>query len=109
MLSWQNSFHTYCTYFRILVNPIYHFSNIAEQLLSKIEDLKTRNVPLQTSVYETAASLISTYKENGFKVIRRTYSPTLKVRSEERRVGKECRCRRSTDELSMVEKLCESR
>lgn len=79
MLSWQNSFHPYCTYFRILVNPIYHFSNIAEQLLSKIEDLKTRNVPLQTSVYETAASLISTYKENGFKVIRRTYSPTLKV------------------------------
>jgi hypothetical protein len=79
MFSWQSSFHPYCTYFRILVNPFYNSLNITEQLLSRIEDLRTKNVPLQTSVYETVNSLISTYKENGFNVIRRTYSPTLKV------------------------------
>lgn len=76
---WTSNFHPYCTYFRILCNPFYSFLNIEEKLLSKVVELKTENVPLQTSIWETSTNLKSLYQNNGFKEIRRTYLTNLKV------------------------------
>lgn len=69
--------HPYCTYFRILVHPLYRRLDIAEKLLSKVE--KLRNSTLQTSIWETSAHLKRLYMTNDFKEIRRTYMPHLKL------------------------------
>ncbi|SHF99044.1 hypothetical protein [Ornithinibacillus halophilus] len=79
LASWKSSFHPYCTYFRILGNPLYNSLNIEEQLLSKVKELKPEDFPLQTSAWETSNNLINIYTNNGFKEIRRTYLPTLEV------------------------------
>ncbi|MEK9198440.1 hypothetical protein [Ureibacillus sp. FSL E2-3493] len=77
--AWKSKFHPFCTYFRILINPIYNSLNIEKHLLSKLENLKIKNLPLQTSVWETSNKLVKFYINNGFRQIRRTYSPILKV------------------------------
>lgn len=79
MFAWESNFHPFCTYFRILIDPPYNSLNIEEQFLSKLEELKIENVPLQTSIWETSNKLVRFYRNNGFKEIRRTYSPILKV------------------------------
>src|SRR5690625_568193 len=79
--AWTSSFHPHCTYFRILSNPFYHAYNIDEKLLSKVLELKTVELPLQTSFWESSYNMQKLYKDNGFSEIRRTYMPTLKVSS----------------------------
>jgi len=79
LIAWTSSFHPYCTYFRILINPFYNRINIEEKLLFKVEELRNVNVPLQTSIWETSANLKYFYENNGFMEIRRTYMPILKV------------------------------
>src|SRR5690625_4724619 len=80
-VTWTSSFHPHCTYFRILSNPFYHVYNIDEKLLSKVLELKTVELPLQTSFWESSYNMQKLYKDNGFSEIRRTYMPTLKVSS----------------------------
>lgn len=79
MFAWESNFHPFCTYFRILIDPTYNSLNIEEQFLSKLEELKIENVPLQTSIWETSNKLVRFYRNNGFNEIRRTYSSILKV------------------------------
>lgn len=79
LIAWTSGFHPYCTYFRILVDPLYNRSNIAENLLNKLEEQNDNELPLQTSIWETSANLKLFYESNGFTEIRRTYMPTLKV------------------------------
>ncbi|WP_257125427.1 hypothetical protein [Bhargavaea cecembensis] len=76
---WLSSFHPYCTYFRILCNPLYTMTGVEEKLLGKIESLETIDLPLQTSIWETSVNIKELYDKNGFKEIRRTYMPTLQV------------------------------
>lgn len=77
LFAWKNTIHPNCIYFRILVNPLYHSLPIAELLLEKLETLTLVNLPLQTSLWETSDSLLRIYRENGFSIIRKTYTPTL--------------------------------
>lgn len=79
MFAWTSSIHPYCTYFRILSHPFYNWLDIEGKLLSKAEELIINNLPLQTSIWETSAKLKRLYTSNGFKEIRRTYMPSLKV------------------------------
>lgn len=79
VIAWTSSFHPYCTYFRILSNPLYKRLSIEEKLISNVENLETINFPLQTSVWETSTNLRVVYEKNGFNEIRRTYMPKLKV------------------------------
>src|SRR5690625_459919 len=79
MFAWTSSMHPYCTYFRILIHPFYHWLNIEEKLLSKIDELKVKNLPLQTSIWDTSVNLKELYISNDFKEIRRTYMPHLKL------------------------------
>lgn len=79
--AWKSSFHPNCTYFRILANPFYNILDIEEKLLAKVIERKKETCPLQTSLWEASVTLNSVYKSNGFKEIRRTYMPKLKVTS----------------------------
>lgn len=75
--AWTSRMHPYCTYFQVLVHPLYRRLNIAEKLLSMVE--KSRNSTLQTSTWETSNRLKRLYMSNNFKEIRRTYMPHLKL------------------------------
>ncbi|MUV37813.1 hypothetical protein JNUCC1_01619 [Lentibacillus sp. JNUCC-1] len=79
IFGWISGFHPYCTYFRILSNPFYQMYGLEERLLTKVESLGVIDRPLQTSIWETAINERNLYERNGFKEIRRTYMPTLKV------------------------------
>ena len=79
IIAWTSSFHPYCTYFRILSNPLHKRLNIEENLLSNVEKLETIKLPLQTSVWETSTNLRDVYEKNDFNKIRRTYMPVLKL------------------------------
>lgn len=77
LIAWKNEFHPYCTYLRLLSNPL--FSNdIEEKLLSKVER-EIEYFPLQMSIWETSTKLQGVLERSGFKEIRRTYMPTLNV------------------------------
>lgn len=76
---WKSSFHPHCTYFRILSNPLYALSTVAQKLLSKVESVGKIDSPLQTSMWETSLHIKEVYEKSGFKEIRRTYMPTLQV------------------------------
>ncbi len=52
IFAWTSDFHPYCTYFRILSNPIYKKANIEEKLLTKVEEQKEFKFPLQTSMWK---------------------------------------------------------
>lgn len=79
MIAWTNSFHPYCTYFKIISNPYYKSVGIEEKLFSKVKEIDTANLPLQTSIWETSANVKKLYENNGFVEIRRTYMPLLRV------------------------------
>ncbi|WP_432355592.1 hypothetical protein [Sporosarcina sp. A2] len=79
VFGWSSSFHPYCTYFKILSNPLYALSGVVEKLLSKVESLETIDSPLQTSIWETSIHLKNVYEKSEFKEIRRTYMPILQV------------------------------
>ena len=83
LLVWTNRFHPYCTYFRILCNPFYSKHNVEEILLSKIEELNLGNHPLQTSNWDSVVHSRDVYISHGFTIIRRTYTPKLKVEDVE--------------------------
>lgn len=78
IMGWKSEFHPYCTYFRLLTNPFYSSNEIENKLFAK---LGKQNLPLQTSIWETAINLKQFYESNGFREIRRTYMPVLKVDS----------------------------
>jgi len=77
LIAWKNEFHPYCTYLRLLSNPLFN-NDIEEKLLSKVER-EIEYFPLQTSIWETSTKLQGVLERCGFKEIRRTYMPTLNV------------------------------
>ena len=79
MIAWTSSFHPYCTYFRILSNPLHKRLNIKENLLSNSEKLEIINLPLQSSLWKTSTNLRDVYEKKDFNEIRRTYIPVLKL------------------------------
>lgn len=79
VFAWTSSFHPNCTYFRILSDPFYKRMKIDEVLLAELEEKYTDNSPLQTSLWETSINLTEMYRNSGFKEIRKTYMPKLKV------------------------------
>ncbi|WP_391122214.1 hypothetical protein [Psychrobacillus sp. L3] len=87
IMAWKNDFHPYCTYFRLLANPLYSSWNIESKLIAK---LGKQNLPLQTSIWETATNLKQFYESNGFKEIRRTYMPVLKVDAVDLEIVDDC-------------------
>ncbi|WP_391209308.1 hypothetical protein [Psychrobacillus sp. L4] len=90
IMAWKNDFHPYCTYFRLLTNPRFSSWNIESKLIAK---LGKQNLPLQTSIWETATNLKQFYETNGFKEIRRTYMPTLKVDAVDLEIVDDCSIR----------------
>lgn len=79
MIVWTNNFHPYCTYFKILIHPQYFETEIAEKLLSKLDELGGMKLPLQTSIWESAINLKILYENRGLKEIRRTFLTKLKT------------------------------
>ncbi|MBU8567957.1 hypothetical protein KM914_16280 [Virgibacillus pantothenticus] len=79
IFGWESSFHPYCIYFRILSNLFYKMDDVEEKLLSKVESSVTIESPMQTSIWETSINVKNIYERNGFKEIRRTFMPVLKV------------------------------
>ncbi|OZU87131.1 hypothetical protein CIL03_18270 [Virgibacillus indicus] len=79
VFAWKNDFHPFCTYFRLLISPEYKKEKIAGLLLSKLQEQDEVNLPLQTSIWETNASLCEFYKATGFETVRKTYLPRLPV------------------------------
>lgn len=79
MMAWKSTLHPHCTYCKILINPFYQNVDVKKTLLLKINELRSEDIPLQTSIWETAADLKSIYEKNGFSEVRRTYMPILKV------------------------------
>lgn len=79
VITWKSSLHPYCTYFKILINPVYKNVNVKETLLLKINELRNKDIPLQTSIWETATDLKDFYEKSGFSELRLTYMPILKV------------------------------
>lgn len=77
MIVWTNKFHPHCTYFKILIHPQYFETEIAEKLLSKLDELEGIKLPLQTSIWESAINLKILYEKKGFKEIRRTFLTKL--------------------------------
>ncbi|WP_254489166.1 GNAT family acetyltransferase [Bacillus thuringiensis] len=76
-LTWNSSFHPYCTYFRIYTNPFYSELHIEQFLFTEIQKREQFNLPFQTSIWETSAHLKTYYEQNKFIEIRRTYMPIL--------------------------------
>ncbi|MFZ7933578.1 GNAT family acetyltransferase [Bacillus thuringiensis] len=76
-LTWNSSFHPYCTYFRIYTNPFYSELRIEQFLFTEIQKREQFNLPFQTSIWETSAHLKTYYEQNKFIEIRRTYMPIL--------------------------------
>ncbi|QFF98949.1 hypothetical protein PB01_08950 [Psychrobacillus glaciei] len=87
IMAWKNDFHPYCTYFRLLTNPFYSSWNIESLLLAK---LGKQSLPLQTSIWESTTNLKQLYEANGFKEIRRTYMPVLKVDAVDLEIVNDC-------------------
>ncbi|MCI4252359.1 GNAT family acetyltransferase [Bacillus sp. CCB-MMP212] len=76
-LTWNSSFHPYCTYFRIYTTPFYSELRIEQFLFTEIQKREQFNLPFQTSIWETSAHLKTYYEQNKFIEIRRTYMPIL--------------------------------
>ena len=79
--AWRTHFHPYCTYFSVIVNPLYSHEQVEMKLLQHVRSFQGVLLPLQTSVWETDHRLRSFYEQAGFEEIRRTYSPSLKLHS----------------------------
>lgn len=79
LVAWTSGIHPYCMYFRVLSHPLYHGLNIEKKMLSKVEEQKVNALPLQTSIWDISVNLKGLYTSNGFKEIRRTYMPSLKM------------------------------
>jgi len=73
MIVWTNKFHPHCTYFKILLHPQYFETEIAEKLLSKLDELEGMKLPLQTSIWESSVNMKKLLETNGFIEIRRTF------------------------------------
>ena len=76
VVGWTNKMHPYCTYISIIIHPAYQWLSVETLLLHEVEKLDI-TYPLQASIWETAQYLNMTYKNNGFKEVRRTYMPEL--------------------------------
>jgi len=77
IIVWTNNFHPYCTYFKILIHPQNFETEIAEKLLSKLDELEGMKLPLQTSLWESEINFKKLYEKKGFKEIRRTFLTKL--------------------------------
>lgn len=80
LLTWKNSFHPFCLYFRIITIPSFVEHEIFESLIDYVEKDKPTILPLITSLWEESDSLLQFYLQQGFKIIRKTFIPTLKVK-----------------------------
>lgn len=79
IIVWENDYHPYSTFFRILIHPSFYQMGIEEKLLSTVDNNEELLRPLQTSIWETDYLLKEVYENNGFKEIKKTYLPTLKI------------------------------
>ncbi|NEY99121.1 GNAT family N-acetyltransferase [Heyndrickxia shackletonii] len=79
--AWKTTFHPYCTYFSILLHPLYRKAGIEKLLLKYVEAFNSNAIPLQTSIWETFYSLKDFYDKNSFSEIRRTYIASLNISS----------------------------
>lgn len=78
LVSWQNQFHPYCTYMKIINKRNTDHEAIGRSLLNKlIQDEVT--FPIQTSLWHSFTKHITNYEKHGFKEVRRTYMPVLDV------------------------------
>jgi hypothetical protein len=77
-IAWKMKFHPYCTYISITAHPFYE-DEVNDNLLKYMESYKDIQFPLQTTVWESASSLIRILKEKDFKEVRRTNITTLNI------------------------------
>ncbi|MCM3388324.1 hypothetical protein M3649_09275 [Ureibacillus chungkukjangi] len=75
---WKSVFHPHCTYFSIVSKSHLDYE-IEAALIGSLYQLEDIQSPLQTSIWETSYKLKNFYEDNGFKEVRRTYSPLLKT------------------------------
>lgn len=78
-LAWTSDVHADCMYFRIFSNPFYNRLGIEAKLFSLVEKCNKGHLALQTSTWETFCHLNEFYRKNGFKEIRKTYTPRLTI------------------------------
>lgn len=81
--AWKSTFHPYCTYFSILIHPLYRNDGVEKLLLENVQAAQSNIAPIQTSIWETSYSLKDFYDKNGFLEIRRTYTSSLNISSLE--------------------------
>ncbi|MUK88893.1 hypothetical protein GMD78_10860 [Ornithinibacillus sp. L9] len=80
IIAWKSKFHPYCTYIRIVSNPILSYSIFERDLLEMVEtNLAKVDYPLQVSVWDSSVGLIDFYNRNGFELIRKTYMTKLQL------------------------------
>ncbi|WP_456278847.1 GNAT family N-acetyltransferase [Bacillus sp. AK128] len=77
--SWNTNFHPNCSYISIIVDPLFRDIGMEDQLLKLVESNQDINFPLQTLICETNYFTKEFYEKSGFKEIRRTYLPILKI------------------------------
>ncbi|MFD1849869.1 GNAT family N-acetyltransferase [Oceanobacillus bengalensis] len=77
LIAWKSTFHPHCIYLRIVIDPFYYNENIPKRLLDELSI--DRQLPLQTSIWDTNIALREFYEANGFKYIRKTCMPTLSL------------------------------
>jgi N-acetylglutamate synthase-like GNAT family acetyltransferase len=77
--TWKTNFHPNCTYMSIIVHPLYREFGMERLLLNILESNQNADLPLQTSICETNYFTKVFYEKSGFKEIRRTYLPLLKI------------------------------
>ena len=78
LTAWTSVFHPHCTYFSLVSKPNVGYE-IEAALIDSLYMFEDIQLPLQTSIWETSYKLKNFYEDNGFKEVRRTYSPLLKT------------------------------
>lgn len=79
ILSWKNSFHPHCIYFKIVLEETTGPDGIAEKLLSELA--RNSASPLQTSIWEEDLHFMQFYESKGLKLIRKTFIPVAAIDS----------------------------
>ena len=79
VLTWRNSYHPHCIYFRTITHVSFPRKLITKYLLDNLKKVRHKNFPLITSFWEESDSYLQLYVTYGFKVIRKTFMPILKI------------------------------
>lgn len=77
--AWKNTFHSRCTYFRLLLSPNKERPQTADLLYRRLKE-RTKGNLLQTSIWETSGLQKVFLESSGFKEVRRTYMPVLPIK-----------------------------